>query len=302
MSVINEGYSFARKRVFSSILPSGVFDEITSGISYFKHIIEISENQDIIKDKVVHNLLKLTEQLFTTRGMVINFAGNEQDYSKFKNTIINFINRLKNIKIKNKKWNFKFTPDREAILIPGQVNYVVKGYDLSRLGFKFHGSFIVLKGLLSLDFLWNKIRVQGGAYGAFLYSPRNGLFAFHSYRDPNIEKTLKTYNEVADYLKNLNLDDRELLKGIIGAIGDLDKPLTPSLKADVSVSRYFANITYEDLKKEWDEVLSLKLDDLKSYSHIFEQFAKTNYYCVAGNEINIKENKNLFSNLIEVLK
>ena len=60
------------------------------------------------------------------------------------------------------------------------------------------GHAAVLGHLLSTGYLWEKVRMEGGAYGAFSY-PRNmdGLFLFGSYRDPHIARTLKAFREAS---------------------------------------------------------------------------------------------------------
>ena len=71
---------------------------------------------------------------------------------------------------------------------------------------------------MSLDYLWNQVRVQGGAYGSSASSnPISGSFVFSSYRDPNLKKTLG-HDGAATYLKG-KVDDAELTKAIVAPSG-----------------------------------------------------------------------------------
>ncbi|KAH8045524.1 metallopeptidase [Aureococcus anophagefferens] len=55
-----------------------------------------------------------------------------------------------------------------------------------------------VRRFLSLDFLWNKVRVIGGAYGgSCAFNPISGAFVFSSYRDPNLKATLDNYDAAA---------------------------------------------------------------------------------------------------------
>ena len=94
------------------------------------------------------------------------------------------------------------TPTKfEALTIPAQVNYVGKGANLYKLGYEPHGSVSVINNYLGTTWLWEKVRVQGGAYGGFsAFDTHSGTFTFLSYRDPNLLATLDTYDKTVDFL------------------------------------------------------------------------------------------------------
>merc|ERR1712039_427610 len=75
----------------------------------------------------------------------------------------------------------------EGIVVPTQVNYVGKGGNLYASGYALHGSSLVISKFLGTTYLWDKVRVSGGAYGGFCrFDPRSGDFVYLSYRDPNL--------------------------------------------------------------------------------------------------------------------
>ena len=136
------------------------------------------------------------------------------------------------------------------------MNYVAKGGSLYKPGETTSGADSVVRRFLSLDYLWNQVRVQGGAYGSSASSnPISGSFVFSSYRDPNLKKTLDTYDGAATYLKDLKVDDAELTKAIVAAIGDLDSPLNPDQKGMASLRHYLQGTTLEQRKKWRSQVL-----------------------------------------------
>ena len=100
-----------------------------------------------------------------------------------------------------------------------------------------------------MTYLWEKIRVQGGAYGGFgVFDSNSGVFSFLSYRDPNLDATLENYDNAAGYLKNLDaksLSDSELTKAIIAAIGDMDSYQLPDAKGYTSMMRHLTGRTDE---------------------------------------------------------
>ena len=96
-------------------------------------------------------------------------------------------------------------------------------------GYEYTGVMKVLETILRYEYLWTKIRVQGGAYGANVLFDRNGGMYLSSYRDPKLAETLTTYKNVPAFLKNFTASDREMDKYIIGTISSLDTPLTNSM-------------------------------------------------------------------------
>ena len=150
---------------------------------------------------------------------------------------------------------------------------------------------------MQLDYLWNKIRVQGGAYGAMSSLAMSGNLVFVSYRDPNLKETLVAYNNVVEYLNNFSTTEREMTKYIIGTISDLDMPLTPSMKGEKAISMHIRGISMDDLKREREEVLSTTQEDIRNYKKLISDVLEKDFYDVLGNDKKIKENKELFNSL-----
>jgi presequence protease len=166
---------------------------------------------------------------------------------------------------------FNFTPatQREGLAIPAQVNYVAKGVNLYDHNYELDGSSAVIVGYLGMTHLWENIRVQGGAYGAFAqFDDATGVFTFLSYRDPNLDNTLSSYDKAAGFLKGLDasrLNDNELKKSIIAAIGDLDSYQLPDAKGYTSLMRYITKRDDTMRQKYRDEVLSTNGEDFIAF-------------------------------------
>jgi Zn-dependent M16 (insulinase) family peptidase len=160
----------------------------------------------------------------------------------------------------------------------------------------------VLSTISGLDYLWNKVRVQGGAYGAFGRFDRNGNVFCSSYRDPNIKETLEAYNELENYIRDFEESEREMNKYIIGTISELDAPLTPSMKGERVTGYYLSNLSFEEVQAERDEVLKTSQEDIRKYADLIGDAMKKNNICILGNEGKIKQNKDLFKKLINVFE
>ena len=121
----------------------------------------------------------------------------------------------------------------------------------------------MLKVIFSYDYLWINVRVKGGAYGCMSGSYRNGDMYMVSYRDPNLRKTNDIYENAADYLEHFDVSDRDMVKFIIGTIGDIDTPMNPAAKGTRSFGAYICNTDYESLKKERGQVLDCNVERIR---------------------------------------
>ena len=173
---------------------------------------------------------------------------------------------------------------------------------LEELGYKYNGNMEVLSTILSGDYLHNRIRAKGGAYGAGISFSIKGNVSTYSYRDPNLVETLEVYDKSSKYLRDLNLGEEDLTTYIIGTMNKLDPPLTSAQKGQIGLSRYISHLKYEDVKKQMEEVLSTTEEEIKSYEGLLDEIMKQDYVCVFGNETKIKQNEEVFLNLVPLIK
>ncbi|AYF53311.1 insulinase family protein [Clostridium botulinum] len=302
MMIFDAGHIVAANRLFSYFSKVAKYEEYISGLEFYKFVEEIEENFDDKFEEIVDKLKQVQNLIFNRRNLIINVAIEEEYYNEIEASLNEFLQKLNNEKLQNYQYSFDFSKKNEGLLTQGNVQYVMKGYNYKELGYTYKGSMQVLKTIESLDYLWNNIRVLGGAYGAFASFGRSGNLFFGSYRDPNIKESLEVYDKAEEYLRNFDADDREMTKYIIGTISGLDTPLTPSLKSERTLSYYLSNITQEDIQKERDEVINCSKNDIRDFANMIKDCMNKNYICVLGNSIKIKENKELFNELVEIFK
>lgn len=159
------------------------------------------------------------------------------------------------------------------------------------------GALKVLRTILSMDYLWNRIRVLGGAYGSGISFGRDGQISMSTFRDPNLAKTFENFNNIAEYVKDLELDQDEIDKYIIGTISGFDVPLSTKAKLTLASNSYFTDITDDIRQAERDEILSTNLDDLRNNAIILENALKQENYSSIGAENIINENKSRFEDI-----
>jgi len=172
----------------------------------------------------------------------------------------------------------------EGFVVPTQVNFVAKGGELIQQGDRVTGADQVVVRYLSNSYLWDKVRVMGGAYGSSCsISPASGTFVCSSYRDPNLEGTLDIYDEIASYLEGLELDNKKVEQLIIGAVADLDSPLAPASQGLVSLNRHLTGQTLATRQRWRDEMFATSPNDFKAFAAKLRASASGFHACVFGN-------------------
>ena len=159
----------------------------------------------------------------------------------------------------------------EGFVVPTQVSYVGKAGLVYGEDETVDGSAQVVSNFLRNGYLWDRVRVMGGAYGGFCtFSQYSGFFSYLSYRDPNLGKTLDVYDAAADALmeaaEQLENDPDALATAIIGTVGDMDGALSPDQKGNAAMTRWLVNESAEYRQEYRDQVLNTKASDFKEFA------------------------------------
>jgi Zn-dependent M16 (insulinase) family peptidase len=248
--------------------------EQMSGISYLFFVRKLARAVDEDWPKVLTALERMHQTLLNRRAMVANITVDQAGWDQVELYLKELSQALPEGPAANPEWPTADTPLFEGMIIPSQVNYVGKGANLYDLGYRFHGSALVIARYLRNAWLWDQVRVQGGAYGAFCQMDRlSGALAFVSYRDPNLLQTVETFDRTARFLEETALSDEELSKAIIGAIGDLDSYMLPDAKGFASLIRHLRGDTDEARQRMRDEILGTTADDFKAMARFIKEIA-----------------------------
>src|SRR5699024_1460514 len=107
------------------------------------------------------------------------------------------------------------------------VQYVSAGYDFTEFGAEYSGTMDVLSNVISNQYLHNHIRAKGGAYGSGIRMGRTGRAITYSYRDPHLKNTLEVYQGIGEFIRKMEISERDLKDFIIGVMNNFDPHLAP---------------------------------------------------------------------------
>lgn len=299
MYLLRNAQQVVAGRVLSYFSPASRYNE-QGLLSFYEFIVELDKNFDVKYPVIQENFAKIMPMIFNKNELVTSITLEKNDYQTFVEAYPKIVDGLNEQKFAEQTYAFEINPLNEGLMTSSKIQYVAKGANFNRLGFKFTGSLRVLETILRYDYMWNRIRVQGGAYGAFTQFRRTGNMVFGSYRDPNLTETIDVYDETAAYMRNFTVDEREMTKYIIGTMSSLDTPLTAQMKGEVAAECYIRHITQADIQGERNQVLTTGQQDIRDLAALIDACMKENYLCVLGGEEKIKENKAVFHQLKHV--
>jgi len=269
--LVPEGHQVVNLRLRSHFNEADWAAEQMRGISYLFFLRELKQKVEEDWPGVLTILEHLKKTLINRQNMLVNVTCDENDWAKLNPPLNGFLEELPSIPIHICRWSPKKTAPFEGMIIPAQVNYVGKGANLYQLGYRLHGSVHVISRYIRTGWLWDQVRVQGGAYGAFsLFNHLSGTFTFLSYRDPNLSRTISVFDETVEFLRSDQLTNEEITKSIIGTIGDIDRHLLPDAKGYTSMVRYLTNDTEENRQALRDEVLSTSPTDFRNFADVLD--------------------------------
>lgn len=295
-------FYYVRNRADSYYDKASFINEYIEGIDYYYFIKDINENFDARAEEIVQRLKTVYKQIVNKAYMKFVVASEQGDCDKVLALYDDILKRLPADNSPLKEWELNPTPKNEGFTGSSKVQYVIKSYNFKDTDFKWTGSMNVLNKILSLNYLHNAIRVRGGAYGCFAQIGFDGAMNFSSYRDPNLTETLSVYNNVAEFVNQLDITPDEMLKYIIGTISGIDQPMTVPQRTNAAVSRYINGKKIEKIQKVRDEIINTTVNDVKTAVEILKAFAEKGSVCVYGGEEIVKANSNLFENILKLTK
>jgi len=288
--LVPSGYAFVVSRLRSRFNEAGWLDEQINGVSNLFFLRELAEQIDSDWGAVLETLEAIRHLLINRCNMLANVTLDAANWAEFQPLLAALLAQLPGEEPQPQPWTRETAAEPEGLVIPSQVNFVGKGADLYKLGYELDGSCIVINNFLQATWLWERVRVHGGAYGGFSqFDMRSGVFTYFSYRDPNLDETLGNYDQTGEFIRELELSPDEVVKSIIGAIGRLDAYQLPDAKGYSSMVRYLTGETDAIRQTIRDEVLQTKLDNFKQFGTILDRLRDHGTVVVLGSQAAISE-------------
>ena len=280
-SLLPAGMAVAMRRAGSRISSTLRTVEQLNGIDQL-HFLESQESQ-VNTEPFFKMLEQIQEGLFQNRNLVVNISAEKPE------RVVKDLERLIDQVPESKEESFKKQNGRpgdnadEGYILESSVNYIAKSWALSLEDSEDRAYLRIAANLLSSHYLWNKVRAEGGAYGARAsYESHHGVFTLGSYRDPQLLKTLQVFDQGFDFIQN-QINEDILEKAILSTIGAMDRPQSPGEEGFDETLALINGKTIEFRKNQREIILKANLADIKN---VFKKVIQHNLAAITilGNE------------------
>ncbi len=271
--VVPNGHRFVTLRLNSHFSESGWLAERLKGLTYLAFLQDLVRRFEQDWPSVLECLQAVGTRLLNRSAMVLNVTTDEKGWRSASPVLEELVAGLPDAVRQPQPWSQTPVPEFEGLVVPSQVNFVGKAAGLYDLGYRFHGSALVAGHYLRTSWLWDRVRVRGGAYGAFCVLDRfSGVMTFASYRDPNFLETLEVFDASGRFLSDHEMSGEELNKSVIGVIGDLDRHMLPDAKGFASLTRYLTGDDDRHRQELREQVLATSAADVRRLGEFLRGF------------------------------
>lgn len=276
-ALIGNGHQFAITKALSAFSQEGALKELLEGESFVNWFGAFTGEFEKDGERFCEKFGELVNRAFAGNRLFVGYCG------KIDADILE--NLIQALPVKEMGAQIHcpvFGTEKCQIEIPGNVGYTALGHNVYALGSEFSGSWAVLTSVMTFGYLWNMVRVQGGAYGTGMGIQRNGNLFSYSYRDPNLENTWSVYQDMADFLEEFLAQDMPLDDIIIGTLSTIDPLLAPAGICDQECIRYLKGITPESIGQIRQEILGTTTSELKELLGVVKAYTEKGKFCAVG--------------------
>ena len=278
--VLMQGDSYASLRIAAGCSAKGAAREALRGISMLDWLREMDSRFEERGRELAARLKELCQRLFVRRRAVLSVTGQIPDEE-----IAGLASSLPEgeAPAEAASW-FRRRQVREGILVPAPVGFAGKGGHLAQCGAGYGGAMAVAARILSYGYLWNTVRVKGGAYGTRLAITPGGDVAFTSFRDPSAAVSLAAFDKAGASLRELCAGGPELVPYIISAIAASEPLLTARQKGMQAAEDYMEQVTEQMPREDRRQILATTPEDLEKVSRLLDEICEKGGSCIVGGQ------------------
>ncbi len=300
-SLVAGGNATAVSRALSYISEAHYYSDRINGLDFYRFVDDLEKNYEDRVSELKSSLKETLDILLHKDNLILDITGSAEMLNAFKPLAEEFIGKLSSERSEESDFAFELTKKNEGFRTASQVQYVAKAGNFAKRGLPYRGELRVLRTILGYDYLWNNIRVLGGAYGCSASFNRTGFGFFSTYRDPHLKNSIAVFEKAADYVRKFEASDRDMTKFVIGTISDLDAPMPPSAEGHRSLGAYMSGISFEDIQKERDEVLACDVRKIRELAAYLDAITQDDTLVALGSEAKIDGNRDIFRKVDNLL-
>ena len=281
---ISAGHTCAMRRCETYFTPLAILAEKLGGVEYYYFLRDLLKNFDARFTFLKDTLEYLQKTLFVANNVEFSFTGDIDDCEYFWDTAGSFGLNSTEKKLERMLKVPEPQVSQEAFILPTNVCYVGYSRHANNMDDSLTGAWNVASKALTFDYLWNEVRIKGGAYGCGFRAKRTGMLENYSYRDPQTDQTIERYLGEDEWLANWNPTQSELTGYIVSSVAALDAPVAPrALGRRIDLRRQ------TNTPENWRDTvrrqqIECTQDQFEKLATILSEAKENNAVCIFGNE------------------
>ena len=299
---INNGHSAALGRAMSYSSPSAVVREQLSGVDFYLFLRDLLEHFDERLDDLRAKLAELADRIFVADGCMASFTGSGEDFNAYWDAAGGL--GLGAGDGADAGRNALVVPEprdrHEAFVIPSDICFAARACDPRRLGIDVTGAWAVAANALSYDYLWNEIRVKGGAYGCGFRAAGERQTAFYTYRDPAVDPSIERVERAGAWLGSFEPDEAAFEGFIVSCVSGMDAPVKPYALTKRRNTTYLAGLDPHAREERRAQMLAATPAELRSLGADVTRIAAASPICVFGGR-DVVAKSNAGFNVVDLL-
>ncbi|MBR6473495.1 MAG: insulinase family protein [Firmicutes bacterium] len=280
-NIMASGNQYASRRVLSNYTAAAYLEEKINGLDFVLFLKDLLRDFEEKAPELIDIWHDLAAEVFCSSRMIVGETSTESHPSLERLATELPLGKpsAEYMEIATKKESV-----REAIFIPAGISFASFGSSMLKYGYEHGGRFQVLSQIMSFGYLWEEIRVKGGAYGCGFSAGMTGNMVFTSYRDPNPMNSLEVYRNAGDFIRDLAESDEDITRYIISSIAGMDGLVNSARRGYGQELNWIRGTDYDDLFAIRQEMLSVTKDDLAELADLFDKLALDGSVCIVGNK------------------
>ncbi len=270
---IESGNLKAVNEALAQVSSADFWENRARGTEYYSYLSSDIEG--------VKNDINSIRSIFRKGNAFYAFACGESERERISGLIENVISSLDEGGSKNIIESRAFDISR-GIVIDSNVNFNAIAFEMDCS----NGISRVAQQIISREYLWDKIRLEGGAYGGGCVFGKKHSYMY-SYRDPNLENTFNVFRKAGEYLAESKYSQQDIDRFIIGTINEIDRPVKKHTLTRIAMRKYFMGEDKELPVKRREQILSAKPCDIVNFGNELMK-ADMKGICSVGQEKDIK--------------
>ena len=279
---INNGHSAALGRAMSYSSPSAVVREQLSGVNFYLFLRNLLDHFDERLDDLRAKLTELAGRIFVADGCMASFTGSNEDFDAYWDAAGNLGLDAGDGAGRDALVVPAPCDRHEAFVIPSDICFAASACDPRRLGLDVTGAWAVAANALSYDYLWNEIRVKGGAYGCGFRAAGERQTAFYTYRDPAIDPSIERVERAGAWLGSFEPDEAAFEGFIVSCVSGMDAPVKPYALTKRRNTTYLAGLDPHAREERRAQMLAATPGELRSLGADVTRIAAESPTCVFG--------------------